>query len=79
MASIILNKVKGKRIRLADLLYALQNNKTSTPPGGLPRSFYSFYLTTNNPSSKKFFIFFNKQAVEMEWETTKGLFVTPDD
>lgn len=51
VASIILNDVEGKGIRLANLLYTLQINKTLTALGSLTRSYYTFYLTANNPSS----------------------------
>lgn len=64
VASIILIEVEDKKITLDNLLFALQINKTPIPPSNPSRSSYTFYLTANNPSSKKILCFLaNKQWI----------------
>lgn len=75
VASIILNEVKGKGITLANLLYTLQINKTPFAPSGPPQSYYTFYLTANNPSSKNFIYFLWKTSHWQRMGNHIGLFV----
>lgn len=56
VAVVILNEVKGKWVTLSDFLYALRINKTPTPVNARIRSFQTFYLIANAPTSKKYFM-----------------------
>ena len=73
VAFAILDEAEGKNISLCDLLYAFRF-KTLTNPNILPKGYNTFYLSSNNPSSKKVFMFTSKLAVDKDWETTGGLF-----
>ena len=79
VASIILNEVEKKNITVDDFLFAYKVVKTPTNSKAPPKQYLTFYLSANNPFSKKYFMYSGKQVVDRDWEIAGGLFVISGD
>lgn len=72
---VILIEVEGKKINLADLLFALRIHETPIFKETPIFSFRMNYLYSNAPHAKKYYMVTRKSLTDKDWEHSGGLFV----
>lgn len=75
VAAVILNEVEDKKICLAVFLFALRINQTPVIKNAPICSFQTYYLSSNAPQDKKYYMYNEKLSTDKDWEYSGGLFV----